>query len=131
MSESILTARGVIAGYVPGLRIVHGVSLEVAPGEIVTIIGPNGAGKSTMLKALAGLLHIDAGVVIQEGKAVGSLPTHDLVAAGLAFVPQTGNVFASLTIHENLVVGGHTLPGPLEKCLPDAHPLFPTSAPDP
>jgi ABC-type branched-subunit amino acid transport system ATPase component len=129
MSESILTARGVIAGYVPGLPIVHGVSLEVAPGEIVTIIGPNGAGKSTVLKALAGLLHIDGGVVIQEGKAVGGLPTHDLVAAGLAFVPQTGNVFASLTIHENLVVGGHTLRGGLKERLADAYALFPDLAP--
>jgi ABC-type branched-subunit amino acid transport system ATPase component len=129
MSESILTARGVIAGYVPGLPILHGVSLEVAPGEIVTIIGPNGAGKSTMLKALAGLLHIDGGVVIQEGKAVGSLPTHDLVAAGLAFVPQTGNVFASLTIHENLVVGGHTLRGSLKERLSDAYALFPDLVP--
>ena len=129
MSKSILTARDVIAGYVPGLPIVHGVSLEVAPGEIVTIIGPNGAGKSTMLKALAGLLHIDGGVVIQEGKAVGGLPTHDLVAAGLAFVPQTGNVFASLTIHENLVVGGHTLRGRLKEHLADAYALFPDLVP--
>jgi branched-chain amino acid transport system ATP-binding protein len=101
----------------------------VAPGEIVTIIGPNGAGKSTMLKALAGLLHIDAGVVMQEGKAIGNLPTHDLVAAGLAFVPQTGNVFASLTIHENLVVGGHTLSGKLKERLADAYGLFPDLVP--
>jgi len=129
MNESILTARGVIAGYVPGLPIVHGVSLEVAPGEIVTIIGPNGAGKSTMLKALAGLLHIDGGVVIQEGKAIGNFPTHDLVAAGLAFVPQTGNVFASLTIHENLAVGGHTLRGRLKERLSDAYALFPDLVP--
>lgn len=126
---SILTARGVIAGYVPGLPIVHGVSLEVAPSEIVTIIGPNGAGKSTMLKALAGLLHIDAGEVMQEGKAVANLPTHELVAAGLAFVPQTGNVFASLTIHENLVVGGHTLSGRLKERLSDAYALFPDLVP--
>ena len=109
MSQPILTARDIIAGYLPGLPIVHGVSLEVAAGEIVTIIGPNGAGKSTMLKALAGLLHIDAGVVTQEGRASGSLPAHELVAGGLAFVPQTGNVFASLTILDNLVVGWHTL----------------------
>jgi len=119
----------VIAGYVPGLPIVHGVSLQVAPGEIVTIIGPNGAGKSTMLKALAGLLHIDGGVVMQEGKAIGNLPTHNLVAAGLAFVPQTGNVFASLTIHENLVVGGHTLRGRLKERLSDAYALFSRSRP--
>jgi ABC-type branched-subunit amino acid transport system ATPase component len=125
MSQPILTARDIIAGYVPGLPIVHGVSLEVAAGEIVTIIGPNGAGKSTMLKALAGLLHIDAGVVTQEGRAVGSLPAHELVAGGLAFVPQTGNVFASLTIHENLVVGGHTLKGGLKQRLTEAYALFP------
>jgi branched-chain amino acid transport system ATP-binding protein len=64
-------------------------------------------------------------VVIQDGKAVGAWPTHDLVAAGLAFVPQTGNVFASLTIHENLVVGGHTLRGRLKERLSDAYALFP------
>jgi ABC-type branched-subunit amino acid transport system ATPase component len=129
MSEPILTARDIVAGYVPGLPIVHGVSLEVAAGEIVTIIGPNGAGKSTMLKALAGLLHIDGGVVTQEGRAVGRLPTHELVAAGLAFVPQTGNVFASLTIHENLVVGGHTLRGRLKERLAEAYALFPDLVP--
>jgi ABC-type branched-subunit amino acid transport system ATPase component len=129
MNEPILAARDIVAGYVPGLPIVHGVSLEVAAGEIVTIIGPNGAGKSTMLKALAGLLPIDAGVVTQEGRVVGSLPTHDLVAGGLAFVPQTGNVFASLTIHENLVVGGHTLRGGLKARLADAYGLFPDLVP--
>lgn len=121
----VLSARAVVAGYVPGLPIVHGVDIDVSAREIVTIIGPNGAGKSTFLKALAGLVRIESGTVTLEGREVAGLPTHDLIPAGLAFVPQTGNVFATLTIHENLTVGGHTLKGSLAARLARAYDLFP------
>lgn len=109
MSEPILVARDVVAGYVRGLPIVHGASLEVAPGEIVTIVGPNGAGKSTLLKAIAGLVVFEGGTVTFAGRDVSGLPAHELVQAGIGFVPQTGNIFTSLSVHENLVVGAHTL----------------------
>jgi ABC-type branched-subunit amino acid transport system ATPase component len=106
---SILTARNVVAGYVPGMPIVHDVSVDVAPGEIVTIIGPNGAGKSTFLKAIAGLVLFEGGEVRCGGQDVSGHPAHELVRSGIGFAPQTGNVFTTLSIHENLIVGGHTL----------------------
>lgn len=125
MTAPVLSARGVVAGYVAGFPIVHGVDVDVAAREIVTIVGPNGAGKSTFLKALAGLVAIESGDVRLQGSPVAGLPTHDLIARGVAFVPQTGNVFATLTIHENLVVGGHILGAGLASRLEQAYALFP------
>jgi branched-chain amino acid transport system ATP-binding protein len=109
VSEPILSAREVVAGYVRGLPIVHGVSVDVAPGEIVTIVGPNGAGKSTLLKAIAGLIVFESGSVTMEGRDVTGLPAHAMVGWGVGFVPQTGNIFTSLSVQENLVVGAHSL----------------------
>lgn len=109
MNAPILSASEVVAGYVRGLPIVHGVSVDVAPGEIVTIVGPNGAGKSTLLKAIAGLVVFESGVVTFDGRDVSGLPAHEMVKAGIGFVPQTGNIFTNLSIQENLVVGAHTL----------------------
>ncbi|MBN9062639.1 MAG: ABC transporter ATP-binding protein [Rhizobiales bacterium 65-9] len=109
MTAPLLIARNVVAGYVAGLPIVHDVSCEVSPGEIVTIIGPNGAGKSTFLKAIAGLVRFEGGSVTHDGRDVSGLPAHEMVRVGVGFVPQTGNIFTNLSIHENLVLGGHTL----------------------
>ena len=128
MTAPILVAREVVAGYVPGLPIVHGVSAEIAPGEILTIIGPNGAGKSTFVKALVGLLPIASGSVTLAHRDVTGRPAHALVEDGIAFVPQTANIFASLTIHENLVVGGHTVRGDLRPRLERAYAMFPELA---
>ena len=107
--EPVLVARNVRGGYVPGMPIVHDVSLQVASGEIVTIIGPNGAGKSTFLKAIAGLVLFEGGVVQCAGLDVTGRPPHEMVRMGIGLTPQTGNVFTTLTVHENLVVGGHML----------------------
>ena len=107
--EPVLVARNVRAGYVPGMPIVHDVSLQVASGEIVTVIGPNGAGKSTFLKALAGLVLFEGGAVRCAGHDVAGRPPHEMVRMGIGMAPQTGNVFTTLTVHENLVVGGHML----------------------
>ena len=109
MSEPILSAREVVAGYVRGLPMVRGVSVDAARGEIVTIVGPNGAGKSTLLKAIAGLIVLESGSVTFAGRDVSGLPAHEMVKAGLGFVPQSGNIFTSLSVQENLVVGAHTL----------------------
>ena len=128
MSNPVLIAQDIVAGYVPGMAIVQGVSVEVAAREIVAVIGPNGAGKSTLLKALAGLVHLEGGTITLAGRDVTRLATHDLVAAGLAFVPQTGNIFSTLTIHENLVVGGHTVGATLARRLERAYATFPDLA---
>jgi branched-chain amino acid transport system ATP-binding protein len=109
VSEPVLIATNVVAGYVRGMPIVHDVSLDVSEGEIVTIIGPNGAGKSTLVKALAGLILFEGGSVRCRGRDVSNLPAHAMIEIGLGFVPQTGNIFTGLTIHENLVMGGHNL----------------------
>jgi branched-chain amino acid transport system ATP-binding protein len=93
---------GLVAGYEPGLPIVRGASLAVLPGEIVALLGPNGAGKSTWVKALAGLVPISAGRVWLGAEELTQVPAHDLIHRGLAFVPQTENVFARLTVAENL-----------------------------
>ena len=109
MRKFVLEARNIVAGYVPDLSILHGVSVHVSAGEIVTIIGPNGAGKSTLIKAVAGLLNVSGGEVLLDGKNITTIPAHKLAAEGVGYVPQTGNVFTTLSIHENLVIGGAPL----------------------
>ncbi|MEM6986030.1 MAG: ATP-binding cassette domain-containing protein, partial [Pseudomonadota bacterium] len=105
-----LEAVDVVAGYVPDMPILHGVSVYANAGEVVSIIGPNGAGKSTLVKAVAGLVSITSGRVSVNGRDITGTSAHELAAEGVGFVPQTGNVFATLTIHENLVMGGAPLP---------------------
>ena len=107
-----LEAVDVIAGYAPDLPILHKVSAYVNAGEVVSIIGPNGAGKSTLIKAIAGLVRISSGAVRLHGRDIAGIAAHRLAGMGVGFVPQTGNVFASLTIHENLIMGGAPLPKP-------------------
>ncbi|WP_159715067.1 ABC transporter ATP-binding protein [Geminicoccus flavidas] len=106
---SLLQVDRLVAGYEPGLPIVRGASIRVAPGEIVAVLGPNGAGKSTLIKAIAGLVLVESGEVRFGGQDLRQLPAHRLVRAGLAFVPQTENVFANLTIQENLELAGFFL----------------------
>ena len=110
MSGALLRAEGVVAGYRPDSPILHGVSAEVHRGEVVTIIGPNGAGKSTLVKAIAGLVAVSAGTVRLAGREITNTPAHRLPARGVAYVPQTDNVFGTLTVHENLRVGAAPLP---------------------
>lgn len=107
--STVLEATDIIAGYVPDMPILHGVSVHVGAGEVVSIIGPNGAGKSTLIKAIAGLVRIASGSVRLEGRDITGAAAHELAGQGVGFVPQTGNVFATLTIHENLVMGGAPL----------------------
>lgn len=104
-----LQASNVVAGYVRGLPIVHGASLEVARGEIVVVLGPNGAGKSTFVKALAGVVPVFGGQVLLAGRDITGTPAHQLAAAGVGFVPQTANVFTTLSIEDNLRAGGYRL----------------------
>jgi ABC-type branched-subunit amino acid transport system ATPase component len=105
----LLSVNEVVGGYRPDLPILHGVSIEVGAREVVTIIGPNGAGKSTLIKAIAGLVRVDAGNVEFEGRPITNAPAHRLVSAGIAYVPQRENVFATLTIAENLRLGAYSV----------------------
>jgi ABC-type branched-subunit amino acid transport system ATPase component len=95
----------VTAGYLPGVNILNGCSLVARQGELIGIIGPNGAGKSTLLKAIFGQVNVRAGTIRLEGEEITNLKANKLVARGVGFVPQTNNVFPSLTIEENLQMG--------------------------
>jgi len=101
----LLEAKDLIAGYLPGVDILNGASLTLHRGELVGIIGPNGAGKSTLIKTLFGLVPVRSGSVVLDGEDITSLAAHELVARGVGYVPQTRNVFPSLTIEENLRMG--------------------------
>lgn len=98
---ALLEVRNVVAGYGDAL-VLQGVSLDVGAHELVTVIGPNGAGKSTLLKALIGLVPIQSGSVIFNGRALAGLRPEAIVALGVSYVPQVENVFPSLTVRENL-----------------------------
>ncbi len=106
----IVTLHEVVAGYIPGVPILNGASMDVADGELIGIIGPNGAGKSTMLKALFGLISVTSGEVLLRGEDITSMKAHQLVQRGIAYVPQTENVFPSLTVDENLEMGAFLRP---------------------
>jgi branched-chain amino acid transport system ATP-binding protein len=106
----LLDARDVVAGYLPGIDILHGCNLEVFDGEIVGIIGPNGAGKSTLLKAVFGLVPVRSGTVHLRGDSIASLRAHELVERGVGYVPQVRNVFATLTVDDNLRMGCYLRP---------------------
>ena len=101
---ALLEASDLVAGY-GETEILHGVSITVSEGEAITIIGPNGCGKSTLMKAIVGLLRIRTGSVTFRGADISALPPEQIVRTGLCYVPQTNNVFPSLTIRENLEMG--------------------------
>ena len=101
----LLRAVDLVAGYLPGVNILNGCSLDLMEGELVGIIGPNGAGKSTLLKSLFGLVEVREGRVEFRGEDVTGSKPHSLVADGIGYVPQTQNVFPTLTVRENLEMG--------------------------
>ena len=122
-----LVAAGITSGY-GEVPVVQDVSIHVAQNEIVTIIGPNGAGKSTVLKALFGFLPVWQGRVSLAGDDVTGLAPELLVCRGIAFVPQTDNVFPNLTIRENLTMGGITRADGVEERISWVLELFPVLA---
>jgi branched-chain amino acid transport system ATP-binding protein len=107
---SLFEANGVVAGYLPGVDILHDCNLVVEEGEIVGIIGPNGAGKSTLLKAMFGLVPIRSGSVRLRGEDISRRRANELVERGVGYVPQVNNVFSSLTIDDNLRMGAYLRP---------------------
>jgi ABC-type branched-subunit amino acid transport system ATPase component len=102
-----LTARGIVAGYSAADEVLKGVDFQVREGEIVCVIGPNGAGKSTLLKAIAGLIKPSRGSVDLQGKDITGLAARDVSRLGLAYVPQEHNVFPTMSVRENLEMGGY------------------------
>ena len=103
-----LRADGVTAGY-GGDPVIRTVSVRTAPGEVVSIVGPNGSGKSTLLKALVGILHVSSGRVLVADADITNQQPEDIARAGVGYVPQVDDVFAPLTVRENLEMGGYLL----------------------
>ena len=112
-------------GYGNGPDIIHSCSVTVDRGEIVSILGPNGAGKSTAMKAMLGLLNLKSGTITIDGKDISNLSPQDRVKQGISFVPQTKNVFAGMTVEENLEIGAFLLDKDLDKLIEDIFDLFP------
>lgn len=126
--QLVVRADNIVAGYLPGINILNGCTLEAYKGELIGIIGPNGAGKSTLLKALFGLVNIREGTVTLDGEDITNKPTNTLVEAGVGFVPQSNNVFPSLTIEENLQMGLFLKPKKFAKRIAEMWELFPMLA---
>ena len=108
-----------------GPDIITSCSLQVNRGEIVAILGPNGAGKSTAMKAMLGLLKLKSGSISIDGKDISKLSPQDRVKQGISFVPQTRNVFADLTVRENLEIGAFLREDDVEKVIEEIYELFP------
>jgi branched-chain amino acid transport system ATP-binding protein len=123
--QAVIEASDVVAGYLPGVNILNGCSLTAYPGEMIGIIGPNGAGKSTLLKAMFGLVKVHSGNVTLGGRDITNLRANKLVQMGVGFVPQTNNVFPSLSIEQNLRMGLYLRPRKLSKRLDAMWELFP------
>ena len=113
------------AGYGNGPDIINSCSINVNRGEIVAILGPNGAGKSTAMKAMLGLLNLKSGSILIDGKNISGLSPQDRVKHGISFVPQTKNVFAGLTVRENLEIGAFLRDDELDKVIDEIYELFP------
>ncbi|MFL2466670.1 MAG: ABC transporter ATP-binding protein [Candidatus Pseudothioglobus sp.] len=119
-----LEGNGLVASYgvVP---ILHECSVAVEKGELAVIVGPNGAGKSTVMRVLLGMLDATSGSVKLDGNDISLLSTQDRIAEGLAFVPQTKNVFPSMTVEENLQMGGFIRKDDISKTIEEVYELFP------
>ena len=108
-----------------GEDILHSCNIEVNVNEIVVIVGPNGAGKSTAMKAMLGMINLKSGKIILSGKDISNLSPQKRVAAGIAFVPQSMNIFSELTVEENLEMGGFLRNESIQKTIEEIYELFP------
>lgn len=125
---ALLSAEDLVAGYVPGVNVLTGCSLTLGAGELVGVIGPNGAGKSTLIKAMFGLIPMRGGSVRLHGRDITGRTGHQLVSAGIGYVPQRDNVFPSLTIAENLQMGVYLKPRTYSERFERVAELFPLLA---
>ncbi|MGI8757773.1 MAG: ABC transporter ATP-binding protein [Acidimicrobiales bacterium] len=124
----LLEAEDVVAGYVPEVDILRGCALTLHQGEVVGVVGPNGAGKSTLLKAVFGLVPVRSGGVRLRGDDITASPAHSLVAKGVGYVPQRGNVFSRLSVEENLRMGLYLQPKRWDERFAAVSELFPLLA---
>jgi len=124
---SLLQVKEVISGY-GETEILHGVSITIEEGQIVTIIGPNGSGKSTLLKTIFGLVRPKKGQVLFNGQEITSMAPETIVRKGLCYVPQSSNVFPSLSINENLEMGAFVRTDDFRQRLEEVYDLFPDLA---
>ena len=122
---AVLRADEIVAGYIPEVDILTGCDLYCRDGEIVGVIGPNGAGKSTLLKAMFGLVRVRKGTVTLHGEDITNVKANQLVSKGVGFVPQTNNVFPSLTVEENLEMGLYQAPSRFAERFDFVTSLFP------
>lgn len=125
MTQNLLEVTNLYAGYVKGLNILQGIDFRIAPGELVAVIGPNGAGKSTLAKAIFGLLSPEQGQIIFKGKNIAGLKSDKIVKRGMCYVPQITNVFASLSVEENLEMGAFIRTGSLVSLKQKIFTMFP------
>ncbi|WP_217914812.1 ABC transporter ATP-binding protein [Miltoncostaea marina] len=123
--EPVLVASGLVGGYVEEADILRGCSLTASDGEVVVVIGPNGAGKSTLAKAIFGLVRVREGTVTLRGHDITSAAPHEVTARGMSYVPQVANVFGSLSVQENLEVGGILDRGSIRERMDRMMTLFP------
>jgi neutral amino acid transport system ATP-binding protein len=124
-TTNVVDVVDLFAGYLPGVNILNSCNLTAAKGELIGIIGPNGAGKSTLLKAIFGMVQVREGSISLNGEDITGLKANKLVAKGVGFVPQTNNVFPSLTIAENLQMGVFQQPEKYEEGVEVVVGLFP------
>ena len=119
-----LSCTNMTGGY-GGEDIIHGCDIEVDRNQIVVIVGPNGAGKSTAMKAMLGMISLKEGSLILDGSDISKLTPQDRVAAGIAFVPQTMNIFSELTVEENLEMGAFLREDNVKETIEEIYNLFP------
>ena len=125
MAEPFLIGKGMTGGYGTGADILHDCTIAVNLGEIAVIVGPNGAGKSTAMKAIFGMLDIHKGAIRLDGEDITDMSPQDRVAKGMAFVPQTSNIFTSLTVEENLEMGAFLRRDDINVTMEQIFDLFP------
>ena len=124
MADPFLIGENMTGGYGP-VDILHSCTIAVEPGQIAVIVGPNGAGKSTAMKAVFGMLNLRSGKVFLAGEDISSLTPQARVAKGMAFVPQTQNIFTSMTVQENLEMGAYLRRDDISGTMEQVFELFP------
>ena len=107
MTKPILQVDNISTGY-DGVPVIHGISLEIEPGELVAIVGANGAGKTTTMRTVAGLMQLTGGSIHFNDKEISQLPAHQVLRRGISYVPEGRRLFAKLTVQENLALGAYT-----------------------